>query len=147
MAILVKLFVWNAACTPPGALVATWRIEADNSKVVAFDLRIVNSSGFVKLNEMPLNAWPFRGGPVTFCDNDAKGDVEVLNGWISRTEVRLPLFISTMAETSKSEIVGAQKVATPWGGVVSRVKNQKTIGRKCGGAPVLLQSGMTSAPN
>ena len=63
----------------------TWRIEADNWSVVAFDLPIVNSSGFDKLNEMPLYARPFSGGPVTFCDNDANGagDVEALSGWIS----------------------------------------------------------------
>lgn len=79
-AVSVKLLFRNVAGRPPGALAATWRIEADSCSVVAFDFRIVNSSGFVKLNEIPLNAWPFKGGPVTFCDSDAADDVEVFNG-------------------------------------------------------------------
>ena len=72
MAISTKLFVWNAAASPPGAVYAACNIEAGNCRSVALDLSIANRSGFVRLNTMPLNAWPFRGAPVILFD-DSKG--------------------------------------------------------------------------
>lgn len=84
---------------------------------------------------------------MTFPEDDENGDVLALNGLNLLTEVRFIVAISTWTWTSQNESCGAQCVADPWGGVVSYVKNQTTMGRNQSGAPVLLQSGITSVPN
>jgi hypothetical protein len=146
VAIPAKLFELKAAVRPPGLVLADCRTDEGSCRSVAFALATTNWSAAVRLKAIPLYARPLSGAPVTLPERDANGEVLELKGFISVTEVRLLVAISTETATSQREMTGAQWVADPWGGLELYVKNQNTIGRNKLGVPVFPQSGITSVP-
>lgn len=59
-------------------------------------------------------------------DNEEKLEAEV-KGPISLRSVMLPVAISAVAITSQSSMLGAQKVAVAWEGVVSYLQGARQI--------------------